>query len=559
MPMLMMDAQHGAKVLLGRYMVQNDWRRTRAGAHYSTAVNFERILVNVPRVAVGLSMVDPFRDGPPIIFACLSGIELVGKWAVRVYTTNIDHAGFTCGIVNSGEEDGSSGNLRSAAVTWIAIPGSEVMKKRNVWMGSFATDAGVSFDLDKFGPGGYKGHVDFGLKFKRVPKIFVGLRQFCGINDRNFRLTASTLNVTTAGMDWKLEKWGDTKLLSAGANFLAVDADTLYETSRKVSYQLELTPTLPSLDVTIAYAAAIAILAPLLKKNSAAIKEIPFKTFQYGPTERHQLDVYYPLTPHPSGKTPILFFVYGGSFTTGARNLNAKFGLVYANLGAFFARQGIVTVIPDYRLVPNVVYPEPVEDVRDAMNWVIKNPSSLLLTGDGSGPSGGEAALGALQLDKLFILGHSAGAFHVGSLVFNLDILPLDSGLRSKIGGAALSGGPYDLSALQAGTPRGDLYQIYFGSVEEAKRKDILVLANGFPQSELAKQPDIVLIKAEEEPGFLDEASEELKKILSKKLEKDQKLIVAGRHNHISINWALGTGEGEGWAYELADWIWSKI
>ena len=307
--MLMMDAQHGAKVLLGRYMVQNDWRRTRAGAHYSTAVNFERILVNVPRVAVGLSMVDvgttgaccirvessassirrdgftcvaeswtdgilhyavvdwmsildeptwqighfksssfkrwglesrvtfetPFRDGPPIIFACLSGIELVGKWAVRVYTTNIDHAGFTCGIVNSGEEDGSSGNLRSAAVTWIAIPGSEVMKKRNVWMGSFATDTGVSFDLDKLGPGGWKGHVDFGLKFKRVPKIFVGLRQFCGINDRNFRLTASTLNVTTAGMDWKLEKWGDTKLLSAGANFLAVDADTLYETSRSVT------------------------------------------------------------------------------------------------------------------------------------------------------------------------------------------------------------------------------------------------------------------------------------------------------------------------------------
>jgi hypothetical protein len=273
------------------------------------------------------------------------------------------------------------------------------------------------------------------------------------------------------------------------------------------------------------------------------------------------LDVYYPLTPHPSGKTPILFFVYGGSFTTGERNLNAKFGLVYANLGAFFARQGIVTVIPDYRLVPNVVYPQPVEDVRDAMDWVIQNPSTLLLDGEGSESSGGgEAALGALQLDKLFILGHSAGAFHVGSLLFNPDILPVNnSGLRSKISGAALSGGPYDLSAVESGTPRGDLYQTYFGSVEEAKSKDILALANRFPQSELANLPDIVLIKAEEEPGFLNEASEGLKKVLSKRLERDQKLIVGGRHNHISINWALGIGEGEEWAYELADWIWSRI
>ncbi|KAJ2934976.1 hypothetical protein H1R20_g2122, partial [Candolleomyces eurysporus] len=308
----------------------------------------------------------------------------------------------------------------------------------------------------------------------------------------------------------------------------------------------------------------IAILAPLLKNNSIAIKETPLKTFQYGPTERHKLDVYYPLTPHHSGKTPVLFFIYGGSFTTGERNLNAKFGLVYANLGAFFARQGIVTVVPDYRLVPNVVYPQPVEDIRDAMEWVLQNPSSLLPDSDGSdGSAGGGAALGALQLDKLFILGHSAGAFHAASLLFNPDILPLDSssnsGLRSKIGGGALSGGPYDLSAVESGNPRGDLYQTYFGSVEEAKRNDILALVNRFPQSELGKLPDIVLIKAGEEPKFLDEASEELKKVLSKRLERDQKIIVAARHNHISINWALGIGEGEEWAYELADWIWSKI
>ncbi|KAJ2925077.1 hypothetical protein H1R20_g12028, partial [Candolleomyces eurysporus] len=169
---------------------------------------------------------EPFADGPPILFACLSSIEMVGKWSVRIYTTDIDHTGFTVGIVNSGEEGGSSENLVSASVTWIAIPVSEFMKKKNAWIGAFTTDIGKAFDLDKCGPGGWRGHVEFGFEFRRRPKIFVGFRQFCVNNDVNLRLETSTSNVTTSGMDWELGKWGDTNLLSAGVNFLAIDADT---------------------------------------------------------------------------------------------------------------------------------------------------------------------------------------------------------------------------------------------------------------------------------------------------------------------------------------------
>ena len=36
-------------------------------------------------------------------------------------------------------------------------------------------------------------------------------------------------------------------------------------------------------------------------------------------------------------------------------------------------------------------------------------------------------------------------------------------------------------------------------------------------------------------------------------------VVAVMRNNHISINWALGIGEGEEWAYKLADWIWSRI
>jgi hypothetical protein len=62
---------------------------------------------------------------------------------------------------------------------------------------------------------------------------------------------------------------------------------------------------------------------------------------------------------------------YGGSFTCGALNLIPDF--LYDNIGAFFAQRG-VTVIADYRLVPDVFYPEPVKDLRDALKFVLSSP-----------------------------------------------------------------------------------------------------------------------------------------------------------------------------------------
>ncbi|KAJ2936090.1 hypothetical protein H1R20_g1005, partial [Candolleomyces eurysporus] len=152
----------------------------------------------------------PFEDGPPMVFVCFSGLHVMGKWNVRVYATNIDPAGFTVAIVSCGEEDnGPPVKLRSAAITWIAVPGSDVTKKKNVWIGSFATGRKAG------GLNECNGHVDFGFVFKRTPKIFVGLRQFSASKDRNLRVRVKTSNVTTKGMDWRIEKWDDTVLFSA--------------------------------------------------------------------------------------------------------------------------------------------------------------------------------------------------------------------------------------------------------------------------------------------------------------------------------------------------------
>ncbi|KAJ2912582.1 hypothetical protein MD484_g7834, partial [Candolleomyces efflorescens] len=162
-----------------------------------------------------------FEDAPPVVFVCFSGLHITNKWNVRVYATNIDQTGFTIAIVNCGEEGtwGPAVKMISAAITWIAIPARDVSKKKNVWVGSFATGR-RAHGFEECG-----GHVDFGFTFKRTPKIFTGLRQFSANKDRNLRLRMTTSNVTTQGMDWKISKWHDTILYSGGANFIAVDVE----------------------------------------------------------------------------------------------------------------------------------------------------------------------------------------------------------------------------------------------------------------------------------------------------------------------------------------------
>ncbi|KAH6904975.1 alpha/beta hydrolase domain-containing protein [Coprinopsis sp. MPI-PUGE-AT-0042] len=288
----------------------------------------------------------------------------------------------------------------------------------------------------------------------------------------------------------------------------------------------------------------MAILCPLLEKNRAWIQAISSKTFQFGPTNRHKLDIYYPQQQHGLSKSPILFFIYGGSFNSGARNLPEASDLIYANLGSFFARHGIITVIADYRLAPEFKFPQPVEDIRDAISWVVANPQSLVL-----------AESPAPDLENMVVMGHSAGATHAATLLLYPPVVPLESTLRARIRGLVLISGGYDVSAALPGSPRAAALEKYWRTLEEAKAHDALTLLQKFPESSVAALPKVLMVQAEEEPVYLDAAGRKMKEELAGKLERGQRMVIAKGHNHISIIWALGTGDGEQWASEVAGWI----
>jgi acetyl esterase/lipase len=142
----------------------------------------------------------------------------------------------------------------------------------------------------------------------------------------------------------------------------------------------------------------------------------------YGPDERHRLDIYIP--EQGTGRAPVMIFLYGGGWNSGKR---ADYGFV----GHAFAAQGFVTVIPDYRLVPQVRFPAFVEDGALALRWVR----------DHIAPYGGDPTGIALS-------GHSAGAYNAMMLALDRRFLARAGLPPSFIRSVTGLAGPYDFLPL---------------------------------------------------------------------------------------------------------------
>lgn len=110
----------------------------------------------------------------------------------------------------------------------------------------------------------------------------------------------------------------------------------------------------------------------------------------YGTEARQKLDIYIPRDP--AEKRDVVVFFYGGSWKGGSRG-------DYRFAGEAFASHGYVTVIPDYRVYPEVHFPAFVRDGAAAVAWVQSNIEAL-----GGNPR------------RIFLAGHSAGG-HIAAML----------------------------------------------------------------------------------------------------------------------------------------------
>ncbi|ODT67454.1 MAG: alpha/beta hydrolase [Pelagibacterium sp. SCN 63-23] len=137
----------------------------------------------------------------------------------------------------------------------------------------------------------------------------------------------------------------------------------------------------------------------------------------YADGQRHKLDIYAP--EQRGASAPVVFFIYGGGWNRGERS-------DYQFVGRALAARGFITVIADYRLVPEVRYPDFLADSANALRWVQDNIAAY----------GGDP-------NRLFLAGHSAGAYNAVMLALDPSFLK-EYGVTMPILGVGALSGPYD-------------------------------------------------------------------------------------------------------------------
>jgi len=295
---------------------------------------------------------------------------------------------------------------------------------------------------------------------------------------------------------------------------------------------------LPDAEIPSILGPTHSILYPRLEANRAIIEGVPRKTFSYGSTDRHKLDIYYP--KDTKGPVPILFWVYGGGFVMGDRISPVK-QLSYANIGSFFALRGIATVIADYRLAPVAKYPAGGEDIKDAIAWVAANAATI-----------NEDAPSKLDVNHIFVMGHSAGAAHVITAVLGPSIFPVS--LRPSMKGLILIAAPYHFRQIPPSS-RGPSAMYYEGDEDEIRKVEPLGLFENASEDMLKSLPDLLALRSEREPAGMQAMHEDFLKFIKGKKEVTVEDDVMEKHNHISIAVSLGGGEGEEWGEKVVAWV----
>jgi acetyl esterase/lipase len=184
---------------------------------------------------------------------------------------------------------------------------------------------------------------------------------------------------------------------------------------------------------------------------------------QYGSGTRNGVDIY---APANAKDAPVVIFFYGGNWQSGDRE-------TYRFIGASLAARGIVAVIPDYRIYPEVRFDGFMADGAQAVAWTRRNISRL----------GGDPR-------RIFLIGHSAGAHIAAMLTLDGRWLAKEGmNPRRDIAGLIGIAGPYDFLPL-----RDETLKIIFAEGDIQRTQPINFVSGGEPPALLvaAKRDDTV-------------------------------------------------------------------
>jgi acetyl esterase/lipase len=227
--------------------------------------------------------------------------------------------------------------------------------------------------------------------------------------------------------------------------------------------------------LTLAIAALLAACSPIKVLNALTPTSTFTKTssIAYGDDPRQKLDIYRPVTALPNA--PVVVFFYGGSWNSGSKD-------DYGFVGEALASRGIVVVIADYRLYPQVRYPAFLQDGAKAVSWTHQHIAEY-----GADPK------------QLYLMGHSSGAYNAAMLALDPRLLAAVGLSPSMLKGWIGLAGPYDFLPIE----NRDVRPVFFYPDSPPDSQPINHVSHDAPPSLLIASVDDNLVNPKRNTGGL--------------------------------------------------------
>jgi len=231
----------------------------------------------------------------------------------------------------------------------------------------------------------------------------------------------------------------------------------------------------------------------------------------YGPDSRHRADIF---RAEGLKNAPVVVFLHGGAYVRGDRDVNAE---VYGNVPIYFARQGMLGINATYRLAPAAQWPAAAQDVASLVGWLKTNAARY----------GGDP-------NRIYLIGHSAGATHVATYLYLKELQPATG---HGVAGVVLMSGRYHFDP-HPSDPNLKNFQAYFGTdrVQYPARSPITHVKSAAPL------PTFIVIAEYDNPD-LDTQGALLLAALCERDRAFPRFTRLEKHNHLSMVYQFNTAD----------------
>jgi len=242
----------------------------------------------------------------------------------------------------------------------------------------------------------------------------------------------------------------------------------------------------------------------------------------YGPDVRHRADLF---SAEGLRNAPVVVFLHGGAYVRGERDVNSE---VSSNVATYFARQGMLGVNATYRLAPAAQWPAAAEDVGALVSWLRRNAAAY----------GGDP-------NRIYLIGHSAGATHVATYAFLKDLQPTAG---HGVAGIVLMSGRYHFDP-HPSDPNLKNFQAYFGTDRTRYPARSPIRHVG-----AAPRLPVHIVIAEYDNPDLDTQGAMLLATLCERDRACPRFTRLDRHNHLSMVYQFNTAD-EALGREVVEFI----